>query len=467
MRLPKLVSAAAGSCAVVLGGIGAAGPAISGPAAASARVFIYPDIVTFHGPEATAGQPTTAQCEASFHVACYSGKQIEAAYGVPALFAKGIDGKGETIVIVDSFGSPTIVNDLRKFDAGNHIPAPPSLKIIQPAGKVPKYQATPLRESWAGETTLDVEFSHTIAPDAKILLVETPVAETQGVTGFPQIVRAEKFVIAHHMGDVISQSFGSTEEDFPSAAKLRSLRSAYIAAAKQHITVLASTGDFGAANVKKNGSTFFLRRVSAWPATDPLVTAVGGTQLHLSASGKRTAPDQVWNDTYNKAANEFIFGNAGPNPISGAGGVSAVFRRPSYQHGVKSVVGSHRGIPDISMSAACNGAVNTYQSFGGIPAGWGQVCGTSEASPLFAGVVALADQVAGHPLGVINPRLYRLEAQHARGLVDVVKGNNTVSFHQGGKLHTVHGFRAAPGYDLASGIGTVNAPLFVRELAGK
>jgi subtilase family serine protease len=467
MRLPRVVCAAAGSCAVVLGGIGATAPVISGTAAASAHVFVYPDIVTLHGPMGTAGQPTTAQCEASFHVACYSAHQIEAAYGVPKLFAKGTDGKGETIVIVDSFGSPTIARDLKKFDAGNHLPAPPSLKIIQPAGKVAAYKPTPLRESWAGETTLDVEYSHTIAPGAKILLVETPVAETQGVTGFPQIVKAEKFVVAHHLGDVISQSFGSTEQDFPSAAKLRSLRGAYIAAAKQHITVLASTGDDGAADVKKNGSTFYLHPVSAWPATDPLVTAVGGTQLHLNAAGKRTAPDQVWNDTYNKATNEFIFGNPGPNPISGAGGVSVVFSRPKYQDGVKSVVGSHRGIPDISMSAACNGAVNTYQSFGGIPAGWGQVCGTSEASPEFAGVVALADQVAGHPLGVINPRLYKLEAEHAPGLVDIVKGTNTVSFQQGGKLHTVHGFHARPGYDLASGIGTVNAPLFVKELAGK
>jgi len=287
------------------------------------------------------------------------------------------------------------------------------------------------------------------------------------VTGFPQIVKAENFVVAHHLGDVVSQSFGATEQTFPSAKVLRSLRSAYVAAANSHITVLASTGDFGAANLKLNGSTFYLHPVSAWPATDPLVTAVGGTQLHLSASGKHTAPDQVWNDTYNKAANEFIFGNAGPNPIAGAGGVSAVFTRPSYQNGVKSIVGSHRGVPDVAMSAACDGAVNVYQSFPGPPAGWGQVCGTSEASPLFAGVVALADQVAGHPLGVINPRLYQLLATHAAGVVDVTKGNNTVSFTQGGKLHTVHGFSAGPGYDLGSGIGTVNAALFVGGLAGK
>ena len=79
---------------------------------------------------------------------------------------------------------------------------------------------------------------------------------------------------------------------------------------------------------------------------------------------------------------------------------------------------------------------------------------------------ALADQLAGHPLGLINPRLYQLAAQHAPGIVDVVHGSNTVSFRQGGRLHTVPGFTAGPGYDLASGLGTVDAALFVPELAG-
>ena len=133
------------------------------------------------------------------------------------------------------------------------------------------------------------------------------------------------------------------------------------------------------------------------------MTAVGGTQLHLDAAGNRTSPDTVWNDTYNVAQNELAFGDAGPNPDASNGGVSSIFARPWYQNGVARVVGNARGVPDITMSAACNGAIQDYQSYPGSAAGWYLSCGTSEATPLFAGIVALADQVAGHPLGLINP----------------------------------------------------------------
>ena len=173
----------------------------------------------------------------------------------------------------------------------------------------------------------------------------------------------------------------------------------------------------------------------------------------------------MWNDTYNTPTQQYIFGDNGPNPLAGGGGTSIFFSRPWYQNGVASVVGGSRGVPDISMSGACNGAVDTYQSFGGQTHGWYPVCGTSEATPLFSGIVALADQAAGHRLGLINPYLYQLSASHARGIVDVTKGNNTVSFTQNGHFSTVNGFNALPGYDLASGVGTVNAASFVPELA--
>jgi subtilase family serine protease len=405
--------------------------------------------------------PTTAQCEAQFHIACYDPAQIKAAYNLAPLYAKGYNGAGKTIVIVDSFGSTTVRHDLSVFDAAFHLPAPPSFKIIQPAGPVTHPNA-----GWAGETDLDVEYAHTIAPGANILLVETPTSENEGTTGFPQIVEAENYVINHHLGDVISQSFSATEETFPTTQSLLNLRSAYINAAKHGVTVDTASGDSGAADVRFYGKNYYLRPVTSWPDSDPLVTGVGGTQLHLNAKGAHTAPDSVWNDTYNVPTQEVIYGDAGPNPLAGGGGKSIIFSRPSYQNSVKSVVGNQRGVPDISMSGACNGAAVMYQSFpGGGPPGFYIVCGTSEATPLFSGMMAVADQYAGHDLGVINPALYELSQAGAPGIVDVTSGNNTVTFPQKGAEHTVVGFQALPGYDLASGVGTVDAAKFVPELA--
>jgi subtilase family serine protease len=367
-------------------------------------------------------------------------------------------------VIVDSFGSPTIRSDLATFDAQFGLPAPPSFKIIQPAGAVGPYNPTTM-SGWAGETTLDVEWSHSMAPGANILLVETPVAESEGVAGFPEIVQAENYVIDHHLGQVISQSFGATEQTFPTEQSLLRLRSAYVNAHRHHVTVLAASGDAGATDYSNAaGTLLYTHRAVDWPSSDPLVTGVGGTQLQLGTSGNRTAPDQVWNDSFNTALNQVFFGNNGPNALATGGGKSVIFDRPRYQEG-DGVHGSRRGVPDIAMSGACSGLVVTYQSFGGQPAGWYVACGTSEATPLFAGIVALADQVAHHSLGLINPALYKLLAEHAPGLVDVTKGNNTVAFTQNGTLFTVKGFSAGPDYDLASGVGTINAALFVPELA--
>jgi len=459
VRLARSAAAAAGAALLAVAVSGAGGPGVAPQAAGRAAgslpaiVSIRPGIV--HMSAARALPPTTAFCEKKFKIACYRPKQIQRAYNLPALLRQGVDGKGQTIVIVDSYGSPTVRRDLRVFDREAGLPAPPSLRVIQPAGKVARYRPTSNREGWAGETDLDVEYSHTMAPGANILLVETPTSENEGTTGFPQIEQAEKYVISHHLGGVISQSFSATEQTFPSRKSLLDLRGAYVEAARDGVTVLAASGDSGAADVKFNGFTYYLHPVTSWPDSDPLVTGVGATRLHLTATGTHAAPDTVWNDTYSK----------GPNPLAGGGGKSVIFGRPGYQNSVRAVVGSSRGVPDISMSGACDGAVDMYQSFQGQAAGWYQTCGTSEATPEFAGIMALADQVAGRPLGLINPFLYRMAARHMRGIVDVVKGNNTVSFRQRGKLHTVRGFSARPGYDLASGVGTVNARYFVFELA--
>jgi subtilase family serine protease len=423
----------------------------------------------FPGHFGDAPPPTTAQCQADFGIACYGPIQYEKAYDMNPLYRAGLTGAGKTIVIVDSFGSPTIQQDLKTFDKAYGLPAPPNFNIITPDG--PVNQNDPAAPSWGVETSLDVEYSHAIAPGANVLLVETPVAETEGVTGLPEIVAAENFVINHHLGDVITQSFGATEETFPSARAILGLRSAFENAAAHGVSVLASSGDAGPTDetAAPDGEDFYPFRVNSWPSSDPLVTSVGGTHLQLDANGNRLAPDSVWNDGTE------LFNLFGPpdTPAAGGGGVSAVFSRPFYQDRVSNVTGRMRGTPDISMSAAVDGGANVFWSFPGAgEPGWNIIGGTSEASPLFSGLVAVADQAAGHDLGLLNPALYDHGDGFGSGVVDVTRGNNTVTFENptGDPFpgtHTVPGFNAVRGYDLASGLGTADGTALVAELAGR
>ena len=460
--LTALTAVTAAASATLSGTGSAALSASSAQAASVPQVTVHPDAIELRMAPAAA-PPTTADCEAALGVACFVPDQIRTAYNLPALYAKGATGKGVTIMIVDAFGSPTIKADLATFDEQFGYPAPPSFTTIAPAGKIPPFNPKNTgMVGWAGETTLDVEYAHALAPAANILLVETPVSETEGEAGFPQIVEAEEYPLAHYKVGVISQSFSATEETFADYAQLSPLRAAYTDAESRKVTVLAGTGDTGATDYESNGVSLYSRRVSAWPATDPLVTAVGGTQLEQSGAGYTSV---AWNDTYNQAVTKYWSGSSTASPYATGGGTSEFFARPSYQNGVKAVTGAYRGVPDIAMSAACNGAVEVYSSY--TFKGWSEVCGTSEATPEFAAVVAIADQVAGHSLGVINPTLYALAAQHAAGIVDVTSGNNTVAFTSGGKQVTVKGYSAGKGYDLVTGIGTPNALLLAYELAGK
>ncbi|HEY1332024.1 MAG TPA: S53 family peptidase [Actinomycetota bacterium] len=408
----------------------------------------------------SAQPPTTADCEADFGIACYAPFQIQNAYDLNTLYGQGLDGTGQTIAIVDSFGSPTIEADLAQFDSDFGLPAPPNFNIITPAGPIPPFDPNSDMFNWAVETSLDVEWAHSVAPGANILLVETPVSETEGLHGFPDIMRSENYVISNRLASVISQSFAATEKTFSGKGVINGLRGTYVRAKQAGITVLAGSGDAGATGFKHDLTRYYTQQVTQWPASDPLVTGVGGTQLHLDADGNRTAADNVWNDTYNPNV------NAVPAPAASGGGESIFFARPSFQRSVADVVGSRRGVPDISMSAAVDGGAITYLGFPGLPPGYYIVGGTSWATPMFAGVVSIADQAAGHSLGWINPALYNLSQKHAAGIVDVTSGNNTVTFTQDNQTFTVQGFDALPGYDLSTGVGTLDAAALVNELAG-
>ncbi|MEV5875533.1 S53 family peptidase [Streptomyces sp. NPDC052101] len=386
-----------------------------------------------------------AQCESKWHIACYNPLQYRTAYNLNPLYKKGITGKGRTIVIVDSFGSPTVQHDLDVYSKQFGLK---STKVnVVKWGNVPPFDPKNSdMTGWAGETTLDVEMAHAVAPDAKIVLVETAVAETEGTTGLPEMMSAEKSMIDHGVGDVISQSFGATENTFPGFDKgdfssIKKLRYAFEDAKRKHVTVLASSGDGGATDAMADGKTFYKYRVNSWPSSDPLVTSIGGTQLHLNDKGDRVKPDSVYNDNG-----------------AGGGGQSHVFTRPSFQDSVKNAVGTRRGTPDISMAAAVNGGAWVYGSYDPTATGWDVSGGTSEASPLFSGIVALADQAAGHRVGDINAALYTLLKQKNPGIVDVNDG--TDNSYQG-----VNGYKAVNGYDMATGVGTLDALRFVPALA--
>jgi hypothetical protein len=287
---------AAGVVAVAVAATAAAAVAADGPArpypgTPSAVVIVRPGVLHLKR-EARQGPATTAQCEQSLHVACYNPAQLQRAYGLATLYAKGITGRGRTIVVVDPYGSPTIRGDLQAFDSAEGLADPPSFKIIQPAGRVPRYNPNNSgMVGWATETTLDVEWAHAVAPGASILLAETPGGGNSGGVDMTQIITAEKYVVKHHLGDVISQSFDASEQAIGTAADVAPLRGAYTAASAARITVLAGAGDSGAAGLKQDQKTYYTFPVTAWPrtATATRPTPPGTTPTARSPTSWSTA----------------------------------------------------------------------------------------------------------------------------------------------------------------------------------
>jgi len=393
--------------------------------------------------------PTDAYCRATFHSPCYSPQEMRTAYGLNGLIDAGMVGAGETIIIIDSYGSPTIKADLAVFDQGFGIPDPPSFTILAPLGTLP-WNSTTL--SWAGEVTLDVEWAHAMAPGASIVLMTSPVNETEGVQGMPQFLVLERYALDHHLGKIISQSWSATENTLfldtagPGGPRvIADFEAFYRRAAREHVTVLAAAGDSGSSNVETNGVTYYPFPTVGYPASSPHVTGVGGTTLYADTSGNYQY-ETVWNDA---------------GCCAGGGGISQLFKIPDYQRfslrpRVQHELGGMRGVPDISYNADCNNAILVYLSFlGPDSAGWYAICGTSEGSPQWAGIVADLNQYAGRPLGFLNPALYAAGGlgQFYHFGHDITVGNNALVDVPGA---VAPGYSATRGWDLASGWGTPN-----------
>jgi subtilase family serine protease len=410
----------------------------------------------------SAPSPFSATCATSqASTPCYRASQLEDAYNLKPLYARGLNGSGTTVVVLAENTSPTLGHDLKSFDEAFHLRAP-SVRVVSVTGKQVAFDPASSDDvGGAAEVTLDTEAVHAIAPGAKIVILVAPPGNEDSGIG-PEMA-AVHYAAQHHLGPIITSSIGNIGEAALGAQTINRLRRDLQYAAARHVSVIDASGDFGASSRRTlNGSAgpdcCFTQRMRGYPASDPLVTAVGATRLNLGANGSRVTPDTVANDP----------------DIGGAsgGGLSTIFSRPRYQNVVEPVVGDHRGGPDVSMSGDLYGGFEMYSSFsnqsgGPVTEGWSSVGGTSESAPLFAGIAAIIDQAAGRSLGPLNPYLYAAyQLPDHGGIVPVTSGNNTVTIESfNGTSVTVPGYQATAGYNLATGLGTVDAAELVTSIA--
>jgi subtilase family serine protease len=387
---------------------------------------------------------------------CYTPAFLAQAYDFPN--GNGAPtGAGQTIVVVVAYGSPTIRDDLAAFDAENGLPAPPGFAEI--------HQATPGSPNgsgqlalWGQETSLDVEYAHATAPGANIVLA---VAATDDSADIAEI---EHEVLPLYPGAVVTQSFGADENlffdpDFGDPASALVMQGLYRDEVRSGGTIVVASGDLGATD-----DTIFFGQptpVATFPASSPLVLAVGGTE-----GGQGSAPP-LWNN--GRYGSEQVWNEPWLTPLPGAsgGGVSNIFPAQPLQ---TALTGSQQRMePDVAYNAAVNGGViiNWTSPFGTHHALMG---GTSAAAPQWAGIIALANELRGRqgklPLGLATPQLYTLAGDrnaYRQDFHDITVGNNAL----GGDPNRLPGFYAGPGYDLPTGLGTPDVARLIKDLADR
>ncbi len=407
--------------------------------------------------------PTSGTAECNSVTTCYTPQQLEVAYGVQPLLKSGTDGRGETVVLpelAESQLSPPLVTDLRQdfaaFDRLFHLPAPRLRVVSTFAGP---------KDPWLayGEEVLDAEVVHTIAPSAALTIV---LVKGTSLDSAGQAVAASVAALrlGASEGGIISLSPAGQigGEHCVDHAQLAQLNTALQTDADHHVTIVAATGDTGAAgepcaliDALSGGisSSFVPRKEVVLVASDPLVLSVGGTTLDASHTTGAWIGETAWGLPY---------GDPGTGFQASGGGFSHLFSRPSYQNSVVGI-GAYRGVPDVAADA------NPHTGFPVVTANAGRVYasghgGTSASAPLWAGIIALADQYAKRHLGFVNPAIYQIVRgpHYHQAFHDITAGPaNTAEFPHG----TITGYRAGPGWDPVTGWGSPNAGVLVPLLA--
>ncbi len=391
---------------------------------------------------------------------CYTPRQIEVAYGIQPLLERGIDGRGETVVLpelAETQPLPPVVSDLRqdmsRFDSLFGLPAA-RLKVVT--------SIAPSTSPWLanGEEVLDAENVHAVAPDAAITVVLVRQTSLNNpANAITAVVAALRVGVSQ--GSVISISAaGQTGgEHCDTPIEIDRLRSALQASAARHVTVIAASGDVGAvgepcAVIKGlTGGAFPPVKEVNLPAADPLVLATGGTSLNASHATGTYISETAWG---------LPFGSPGTQFQASGGGFSSSFARPGYQNGEPGIAAT-RGVPDVSADASPHTGMALVISDGGNHYTVRNSGGTSASAPLWAGLIALADQYAGRHLGFVNPAIYRIgrSASYRAAFHDITTGNNTPAFPG----HTITGYTATPGWDPVTGWGSPNAQALIPLLA--
>jgi subtilase family serine protease len=349
--------------------------------------------------------------------------QVQAAYGLPDAYAQGLRGDGQTIVIIDAFGSPTILQDANTFSAASGLPAlsDASFKIVYPDG-----QPRITNFGWALETTLDVEWAHAMAPNAHIVLV-VPQGE-----GDQEFQLALNYAITHRLGGVISNSYGAPEYDYGHVTETAYERQFLLAAASGIAVNYASgdSGDFGLGTPVG---------AAGYPSSSPNVTSVGGTSLGIPVANGGTV-ELGWGGNVIQLG---FFPTQGlvqdppllQNSLGSGGGESLQFAKPAWQ---KALPGKGRQTPDIAAVADPLTGVPIIMTTGaGVQVG--VVGGTSAACPIFSGIWTVANQSAHAWLGQAAPAIARMPASALNDIVPVSSASNasgTIVDQQGSHFYS-------------------------------